>query len=78
MHECSRMPLVTSLLLAVFLGLGYLLSGAWSPKQCWVWDTSHEVTLKSNQSFVGYSHKLCATIVLAYFAGRTDCRSKVL
>ena len=28
--------------------------------------------LKSNQILVGYFHKLCVTIVLAYLAGRTD------
>ena len=36
------------------------------------------VGLKSNQTLIGCSHKLCATIALVYFAGRTDCRSKVL
>ena len=33
--------------------------------------------LKSNQTFVDYYHILCATIALAYFAGRTGCRSKI-
>lgn len=32
--------------------------------------------LKSNKTIVGYSHKLCDTITLVYFAGRTDCRSR--
>ena len=33
--------------------------------------------LKSNKTLVGHSHQLCA-IALAYFPGKTDCRSKVL
>lgn len=32
--------------------------------------------IKANQTLIGYSHKICATIALGYFAGRTDCRSK--
>lgn len=34
--------------------------------------------LKLNQILVGDSHKLCATFVLAYLAGRTDYSSEVL
>jgi hypothetical protein len=26
-----------------------------------------------NQTLIGYSHKVCATIALAYLAGKTDC-----
>ena len=37
-----------------------------------------EWALGSNQTLIGYSHNFCATIALAYYAGRTDCRSKVL
>ena len=60
--------------------LGYLVSGSWSPKQCQVWVLSHGMGLKSKQTLASYSYKLGATIfcALAYFASRTDCRSKVL
>jgi hypothetical protein len=29
--------------------LGYLVSGSWSPRQCWVWISSQAVGPKSNQ-----------------------------
>lgn len=54
------------------------LSGFWLSKQCQVWVPSSGVDLKSNQILGGYSHKVYASIALAYFAGRTGCRSKVL
>jgi hypothetical protein len=40
-----------------------------------LWVTSDGAGCGSNQTLVGYSHKLCATI---NYAGRTECRSKVL
>lgn len=48
-----------------------LVSGSMSPEQCQAWITSHEVSLKSNETFVGYSHKLCATIALTYLSQDT-------
>ena len=41
--------------LGVFGGT-YLVSGSWSPKQCWVWVPSDGVSRKSNKALVG-----CAT-----------------
>ena len=35
-----------------------------------MWISSPGVGLKSSQKLVGHSHKLCATIALAYLAGR--------
>lgn len=37
-----------------------------------------KVALVSNQTSVGYFHKMCATIALAYLASRTDGRSSIL
>ena len=48
------------------LGLVFL-----SPKQCWVWVPSHEVSHKWNWIWVGYSQKLCATISPAHLVCRT-------
>ena len=56
--------------------LRYQLSGSWSPKQCWVWVPHHGVCPKQNQILAGNSHKFCATIVLAYLAGRTPLQIK--
>lgn len=44
---------------------GLLDSGSWYG--FWF----HGVGPKSNLKFIGYSHKLCATIALAYLEGRT-------
>lgn len=42
-------------------------------QQCWIWAPSWEwVGLKSNQTLVGYFHKFCAAIALAYFAVRVN------
>ena len=54
--------------------LSYLASISWSSKQCWAWVFSCGMGLKLDQSLVGQAHKFCATIALAYLAGRTDCR----
>lgn len=43
----------------------------WSPKQCLVWVLSLRVGLKSNQIFVGCSHKLSAFSALVCLLGRT-------
>lgn len=59
-----------------YRSLDYLLSESWLPKQCYV--PSHGVGLKSNHIFIDYFHKVFATNALAYFSGRTDCRSAVL
>ena len=58
------------------LSLAYFISRSWPTKQHWVW-ISFVVALKSNQLFIGYSHKFCSTIALAYLEGREDCRSKI-
>ena len=42
--------------------MGYLVSGPWSPKQCWVLSLSCGVKLKSNQILIEYCHNLCDTI----------------
>jgi hypothetical protein len=52
--------------------LGYLLSGSWSPKQCWVWVPSCGVGLESHQTLMAIPTSFCATITQAYFAGRSD------
>lgn len=44
---------------------------SWSSKQSWVWAPSRGVGLLSYQIWVGYSYRLCATIDLVYFVGRT-------
>lgn len=36
------------------------------------------MVLKSTQTSIGYSHKFCATIGLAYLTDRKDCRSKIV
>lgn len=51
--------------------LGYLVSLSLSPEQCKVWVPSLGGGLKSNQTLVGYSHKLYASIALAYPVGWT-------
>ena len=51
--------------------LDHGVSGSSSPKQCWVWVTFHGVDLTSNQLLLDDTHKLCATIALAYVAGST-------
>ena len=58
------------------LGLGYLLSDSWLSKQYCV--PSHGVGIKSSWTLISYFYTLCATVALAYFSGRTDCRSKGL
>lgn len=57
----------------------YLVSGSWSPEQCWVWVPCPAVVLKQNQTSFGYSYKLCCTIALACLtAGGKHCRLKGL
>lgn len=46
----------------------FLVSGSWSLLQC-VWGPSHGVGLEYNQKVVGYSPKVCATIVPIHIAG---------
>ena len=58
--------------------LGHIVSGSWSTKQCLVWDSSHRMDLKSNQTLAGYSHKFCVTIALEYIASMTNYILKVL
>ena len=48
------------------LSYKHSISGSWSPKQCYILVPSCGGGLQSNQILVGYSHKLCATIALAY------------
>lgn len=50
--------------------VGCIDAGFWSSKHCRIWAPSCGVVLKTKQKLVGYSHRLCATIVLAYPAGR--------
>lgn len=75
-YECSWMPLEV-IFLCIFLRtviFGFILglvSGSWSPKQCWVRVPSHGLSLQSNQVLAGCSHKLCAPIALVYLATRT-------
>lgn len=57
--------------------LGYLISGSWLHKKHQVWFLLVAWFLKANQALTEYSHK-CASIVLAHFAGRIECRWKVL
>ena len=59
------------------LSLAYLVSSLWTTEQRWIWFSFCGVALKSSQLLVGYSHKLCSTIALAYLEGREDCRSKM-
>lgn len=47
-------------------------------KQCWLWVPSQRMSLKSNQTLAGCSHNFCATTVLEYSVGRTDCSSNAL
>lgn len=55
--------------------LVYLLSALWSPKQCQGQVPSCRAVLKSNQTIIGYSHKLYA---LADLVGRTLLWMKAL
>ena len=86
----SRQSVTRSYFLATFLfrivavgfpprSLVYLISGSKSSKQCQIWWVPLQtVDLQSNQILVGYSYKLCASIALAYLAGRLHCRSEDL
>lgn len=70
MYDSSSVSLGAIFFLLVFRDpnfLGYIDSGSWSPKQGWVWVSSQGVDLKSNQTLVGYSDKLCATIFSGIF-----------
>lgn len=40
----------------------YLVSVSWALEQCWVWTASCGVGPNSNQTSLGYFHKLCVTI----------------
>lgn len=80
-YDYSRIPLgVILLFFFVFLQVSrfYIVSGFWSPKQCWEWVLSRGMVLKSKQTFVGYSHNFCATIALEYLTGRAGHGSKAL
>ena len=46
----------------------------WWPNKCWAWVPSLGVGFKSSWVLVGYSHRFCATVALAYFTGRTNQR----
>ena len=72
-HYClaTFLFLKTSCIWFCSRSLGYLVSCSWSIRQCQIWVLSLGVGFKSNQALVGYSYKLCTTIALAYFAGRT-------
>lgn len=56
----------------------YLGSDSSLTKLYGVWALSCRVGHKSNQTLIGYSYKFCVIISSAYFAGSTDCKSKVL
>ena len=56
--------------------LGYLASGSWSPKQCQVCVPSFGIGPRSNQTLLGYSHKICTTTVLIYLAAKTSLSIK--
>ena len=43
-----------------------------------MWAPSHGRDLRLDQSLVGHSHNLCATLTPAHLTGRTDCRSKIM
>lgn len=58
--------------------LGYVVSDSWSPKQCWIRVPTHGMGLKSYQSLVVYSLKLCATVALARLEGSTSLKIKYL
>lgn len=48
--------------------MSYLVLGPLPSKQCWAQVLSCRVVFKTNQIFVDYCHKLCATIVPACLA----------
>jgi hypothetical protein len=78
-HEYSRISLkIISLnLLANYI---WLYPRSWGVSILWFLSihvvssmvTSHGVGFKFNQTLVGHSHKLCTTIALWHFAGRTE------
>ena len=70
-------PIVFSFTLGLW-DLVNLVSGSLSPKECQVLVLSQGVDLRLNQTLIGYSHKCYTTIVLAYFSGKTNCRSELL
>lgn len=57
--------------------MGYLISDSGSIRQGQVWVPFHDVCVKSHQPSFAYSHKVCDTISLAYFATSTNWRSKI-
>lgn len=69
LHSFSRTVVFSSSSLPK--SLSCLVSSSWPPEPDWGWVPSHGVGLQSSQMLAGYSHKLCATITLVYFARRT-------
>ena len=55
--------------------ISYLVSGSWLQKHCWLKIHSCRVSLKSNQKFIAYFHKVIVSIALEHFVGTRDCKS---